>query len=123
MLFSTVIKLGRFRFNRNRPLWKIPYSSSFVPPPPPPQLLHKHCFLFLLELTMVPRENKNNAYAKFGGTNKEYYGIFRNGHVRYTYQYSNMAARLSIPKRDLVTKKTTPNLEVCVESLGAMLEY
>ena len=31
---------------------------------------------------MVPRENKNNAYAKFGGTNKEYYGIFRNGLLR-----------------------------------------
>ena len=30
---------------------------------------------------MVPRENKNNAYAKFGGTNKEYYGIFRNGQL------------------------------------------
>ena len=35
---------------------------------------------------MVSSENKNNAYAKFGGTNKEYYGIFRswlliaNGH-------------------------------------------
>ena len=28
---------------------------------------------------MVPRENKSNAFAKFGGTNKEYYGIFRNG--------------------------------------------
>ena len=28
---------------------------------------------------MVPRENKNNAYAKFGGRNKEYYGIFRTG--------------------------------------------
>ena len=31
---------------------------------------------------MVPRENKNNAYAKFGGGrggNKEYYGIFRSG--------------------------------------------
>ena len=28
---------------------------------------------------MVPRENKNNAYAKSGGTNKEYYGILRNG--------------------------------------------
>ena len=28
---------------------------------------------------MVPRENKNNPYAKFGGTNKEYYGIFRSG--------------------------------------------
>ena len=44
-----------------------------------PQILHKHCFQFLLELTMIPRENKNNAYAKFGGTNKEYYGIFRTG--------------------------------------------
>mgnify|MGYP000143919629 CR=1 FL=1 len=28
---------------------------------------------------MVPRENKNNDYAKFGGTNKEYYGIFQSG--------------------------------------------
>ena len=44
-----------------------------------PQILHKHCFQFLLGLTMVPRENENNTYAKFGGTNKEYYGIFRNG--------------------------------------------
>ena len=41
-----------------------------------PQILHKHCFQFLLGLTMVPRENKNNAYAKFGWTNKEYNGIF-----------------------------------------------
>ena len=44
-----------------------------------PNILHKHCLQFLLELTMVPRENKNSAYAKFGGTNKEYYGIFRSG--------------------------------------------
>ena len=43
-----------------------------------PKILHKHCFKFLLGLTTVPRENKNNAYAKFGGTNKEYYSIFRN---------------------------------------------
>ena len=28
---------------------------------------------------MVPRENKNNAYAKFGRINKEYYGILRSG--------------------------------------------
>ena len=28
---------------------------------------------------MVPRENKNNAYAKFGVTKKEYYGIFQTG--------------------------------------------
>ena len=30
---------------------------------------------------------------------------------------------LPIPKRDLDTKKTQPNIEVCPESLGAMLEY
>ena len=35
-----------------------------------PQMFHKHCFQFLLGLTMVPRENKNNAHAKFGGTKK-----------------------------------------------------
>ena len=28
---------------------------------------------------------------------------------------------LSVPKRDLDTKETTPNMEVCPESLGAML--
>ena len=28
------------------------------------KMLHKHCFYFLLELTMVSRENGNNAYAK-----------------------------------------------------------
>ena len=28
---------------------------------------------------MVPRENENNPYAKFWGTNNEYYGIFRRG--------------------------------------------
>ena len=44
-----------------------------------PQILHKHCLKFLLGLTVVRIENKNNAYAKFGGTNKEYYCIFRTG--------------------------------------------
>ena len=28
---------------------------------------------------MVPRENKNNAYAKFGGRNKKYHGIIPSG--------------------------------------------
>ena len=47
------------------------------------QMLHKHCFQFLLGLAMVPGENKHNAYAKFGVTNKEYYGIFQNGLFQY----------------------------------------
>ena len=53
---------------------------------------------------------------------------------RSIYQYSSMARScrskianffnslcLSIPKIDLGTKKTTPNIEVCPESLGTML--
>ena len=46
-----------------------------------PKSLHKHCFQILLGLTMVPRENKNKAYAKFWRANKEYYGIFESGHL------------------------------------------
>ena len=41
-----------------------------------PQILHKHCFRVL---GPTIRENKNNAYANFWGTSKEYYGIFRSG--------------------------------------------
>ena len=44
-----------------------------------PQILHKHCFCFPLGLLYFPRETENNAYLKFGGTNREYYGIFRSG--------------------------------------------
>ena len=40
------------------------------------KILHKHCFYFLLGLIiMVSRETGNNAY-DFGGTNKQYHGIF-----------------------------------------------
>ena len=34
---------------------------------------------------MVPGEKKNNAYAKFGGTSKEYYGIFRKWPIRLAF--------------------------------------
>ena len=34
---------------------------------------------------MVPRENKNNAYAKFWRENKEYYGIFESGLLNDDY--------------------------------------
>ena len=39
------------------------------------KILHKHCLQFLLGVKMAPRETENNAHAKFGVTNKEYYGI------------------------------------------------
>ena len=50
------------------------------------KISHKYCFQFLFGLSMVPRDNKNNAYAKFGETNKEYYGIFQNGLLLCTLQ-------------------------------------
>ena len=40
-----------------------------------PKILHKHCLHFLLGVKMAPRETENNAYAKFGVTNKEHYGM------------------------------------------------
>lgn len=52
------------------------YHNNLCPSPQTPQ---KHCLQFLLGLAIVPRENKNNAYVKFGGTNQEYYGIFQSG--------------------------------------------
>ena len=39
------------------------------------KILHKHCLQFLLGVKMAPRETENNAYAKFGVTNKEHYGM------------------------------------------------
>ena len=65
---------------QNRPFRKIPYTLCLSP-----QILHKHCFQFSLGLTMIPRENKNNVYAKFAGTNKEYCGIFRNGLYYFSF--------------------------------------
>ena len=59
----------------------------------------------------------------------------RIGHVRYIniqawlrgfrVKIANFSSFFcpSIPKRDLDTKETTPNIEVWPESLGAMLEY
>ena len=40
----------------------------------PPKILHKHCFQFLLGLTIVLGEIENNAYAKILGVNKVHYG-------------------------------------------------
>ena len=45
-------------------------------------LYYKHCFQFLLGITMAQEETK----CLFGGTNKEYYGIFRFGQYPYEYK-------------------------------------
>jgi len=73
----TAVKNKSLESASYRPLQKIPKCSLLVP-------TNFAKALFLLGLFMVPRENKNNAYAKFGGTNKEYYGIalFNIGHFR-----------------------------------------
>ena len=44
-----------------------------------PIILHRHCSCFLLGPFLFPRETGKNAYAKYGGASKEYYGIFRSG--------------------------------------------
>ena len=42
--------------------------------PPKCCITFQGCFLFLLDITAVPRQIENNAYAKFWGTNKVHYG-------------------------------------------------
>ena len=42
----------------------IDHNASCLPPPP--QILHNHCFQFLLGITLVPKEIENNGYTKLG---------------------------------------------------------
>ena len=44
---------------------------------------------------MVPRETGNNAYAKFGGTNKESYDIFESGPLHLFYMWISFPADYS----------------------------
>ena len=55
-----------------------------------PQILHKHCFQFLLGVKMAPRENENNAYAKFWGDKQRalQYVIVFSGVVNLKYALS-----------------------------------
>ena len=72
--------------------FRIDHNASCLPPPPPPppapQILHNHCFQFLLGITVVPREIQDNGYAKFGRgaggwVNKVHYcGLCENGGSR-----------------------------------------
>ena len=48
----------------------IPHNTPCLPP----KNLHNRCFPFPLGITVVPRESEDNAYAKFWGANKVYYG-------------------------------------------------
>ena len=60
---------------------------QLIYPPPPRQILHNHCFQFLLGITVVPREIQDNGSANFfffwgeggGKLNKVHYGLCENG--------------------------------------------
>ena len=66
---------------------------------------------------MVPRENKNNAFAKFEGTNEEYFGIFRNGllgpvHTKTIVNENDSKRKLFYAFRPSVHTKTMKTLTV-----------
>ena len=44
-----------------------------------PKALHSHWFKLLLGITVVPKEIKDNTYAKFRGGNKVHYDLRENG--------------------------------------------
>ena len=48
-------------------LFHIDHNIPCLPTPPPKKkILHIHCFQFFLGITVIPREIKDNGYAKFG---------------------------------------------------------
>ena len=59
---------------------------------------------------MVPRENKNNGYAKFWRTNKEYYGIFESGLSYGQQNFEHFATSLIF-----VSGVFRPNRRIVVE--------
>ena len=52
---------------------------------------------------MVPRENKNNAYAKFWRTNKEYYGIF--GRDPYIFSSKRWVKELFVLEKKILRRE------------------
>jgi len=58
-----------------------PTKKTFFSPPPPQKKknLHDLCYPFRPQgINVVPRETEDNAYAKFWGANKVYYGACGN---------------------------------------------
>ena len=66
---------------------------------------------------LVPRETGNNGYAKFGGTNKEYYGIFRSGLLICICPLSNRSGSLGLNTRPLMSFVES-NVEVVLKLLS-----
>ena len=57
-------------------------SISHNTPCLPPKILYNVCLKLLLGISVVAREIEDNAFEKFGGANKVYYGKFANGKWR-----------------------------------------
>ena len=55
--------------------------------PTPRNILHNHCFQFLLGITVVPLEIQDDDYAKFWGVNRVHYGLCENGELNAVWSY------------------------------------
>ena len=55
-----------------------PWTLFTTTPPPSKKKLGNHCFQFLLGITVIPRDIKDNGYVKFWGVNKVHYGLCDN---------------------------------------------
>ena len=63
-------RLSNKRYWANSPFSHRPQCTLFYS-----QILHNHCFQFLLGITVVPRETQDNGYVKFCRVNKVHYGM------------------------------------------------
>ena len=62
-----------------------------------PQILHSHCFQFLLGITVVPREIEDNGYAKFGGKTRCIMISVKIVNIVYIWEYLKCGQVLPIP--------------------------
>ena len=64
-------------------MWNSPFPHSpWILLVRPPKICITLCFPFPLGITVIPRETEDNAYGKFWGANKVYYGGCGNGDIQ-----------------------------------------
>jgi len=70
-----------------------------------PKILHNLCFPFLLGIKVVPKETEDNAYAKFWGSSKVYYGDVEMANYPFYFSPQGLSTELH-PKRIIAGKYT-----------------
>ena len=91
---------------------------------PSPQISHNFFFSFLLgQITAVPREIENSAYAKFGGSNKVHHGKCGSGVWQISHFDVIRALRYSQGSRVENPRRESTNAKKLRHKRGLMVKF